>query len=69
MQQLSNIGAISHWKLVELATRLMSGTPGAQRFLPSYDAALAAENDRLLLDFCRGMSDRARNCRSLVRAA
>lgn len=55
MRHLSNLKAISHWELVELAERLMSETPDAERFLPSYDAALAADNDSPLIHFCRRM--------------
>ena len=53
MQKLSNSRAISHRDLVELAERLMNETPDPERFLPAYDAALSADNDALLVAFCR----------------
>jgi hypothetical protein len=52
MPHLKNSVALSHWELVELAERLMSETPDAERFLPAYDAALAAGDDLPLVNFC-----------------
>jgi hypothetical protein len=51
MFQKSHLLANSHWELVERAERLM-GEMSDDRLLPAYDAALAADNDALLVNFC-----------------
>jgi hypothetical protein len=64
MRQPSNLRGISHGELVELADRLMSEMSD-ERFLPAYDAALAADNDAPLVKFCgQLLADRAPTCGS-----
>ncbi len=59
MQSLQNSKGLSHRELVEFAERLMNETPASERFLAAYDAALSADNDRPLIDFCRDLTEKA----------
>lgn len=58
MRMIRRLNFKSHAELVQLATDLLSMTNDAQTWLEHYDAALAAENDQSLVQFCRSLNRR-----------